>query len=618
MKIPFFILLFTIFNFGFALSQTNVSGAYFSNETWTQAQSPYQIIGDVQIPIGYTLTIEPGVTVEYTGQFEILVKGGLNAVGTQNDSIMFSCSSGISTGVTALRFVDVDLSNSQLSYAKFSNHEKALNVQGSCSNTLNVNSTYFKSSIILNESENINFTINNSEFDDMLIECNYLSDNSTTLIDNSIVDNSHFKTRAQTVGGPSLSVQNSNVNNTTFHSSCTLCSNAQMEVFNLACNNCTFGTWYGKIIINDSQLNNSGFNNHNFSQSTQVNIDVNRSVLVNTSIESSITNPSNQWWSTINIDRCIIQKDSSTILGYHVGDVSNSIIIGTGSNVGVQTLRGNFSNVTIVNNEIGIVREEDPLIFSISNSNLFQNSTYNIQNNSLEDISAPNNYWGTTNSVNIGDLIYDYYDDINLGEVLFTTHASTPNPNCPISPPSNLSIADINGDIQLSWMTNPEVDVLGYKLNFGLFDGFDFQHSIDIGNVTTYIVPDSIMSDTLAITAYDSDIDNVDDKIDGNESWYSLISRSELNNVSNSNIEKNYGFNVFPNPVNNILNVEALILDNLIKRIDIININGVLESSLNVNKKGIKQLDFSGYSKGIYFVKVIVEDTIYIQKVLKI
>ena len=41
---------------------TDVSGE-ITTQTWTKASSPYHVISEVTVPVGHTLTIEPGVDV---------------------------------------------------------------------------------------------------------------------------------------------------------------------------------------------------------------------------------------------------------------------------------------------------------------------------------------------------------------------------------------------------------------------------------------------------------------------------------------------------------------------------------------------------------------------------
>jgi hypothetical protein len=72
-----------------SLAQTNIQGGEVSG-TWTSADSPYHINGEITIPNDSTLTIEPGVEVVFMGHYKFNVQGRLLAVGTQKDSIRFT------------------------------------------------------------------------------------------------------------------------------------------------------------------------------------------------------------------------------------------------------------------------------------------------------------------------------------------------------------------------------------------------------------------------------------------------------------------------------------------------------------------------------------------------
>jgi hypothetical protein len=57
---------------------------------WTKANSPYAVVGEVTVPAGSTLVIEPGVEVRFRGGYRFVVSGLLKAVGTEDDSIFFT------------------------------------------------------------------------------------------------------------------------------------------------------------------------------------------------------------------------------------------------------------------------------------------------------------------------------------------------------------------------------------------------------------------------------------------------------------------------------------------------------------------------------------------------
>ncbi|MCW4002690.1 MAG: hypothetical protein NWE95_02100 [Candidatus Bathyarchaeota archaeon] len=87
-------------------------------------------------------------------------------------------------------------------------------------------------------------------------------------------------------------------------------------------------------------------------------------------------------------------------------------------------------NNTITNNTIGLY-----LTHLFSNNaptlllnNIYENHNYNIKNDVPDNnVDAPYNWWGTTNTTIIDQLIYDYYDDFTLGKVNYMPTLSAPN-----------------------------------------------------------------------------------------------------------------------------------------------------------------------------------------------
>lgn len=92
-----------------AHGQTTISGGTVSG-TWTPAGSPYLIQGGIMIPNDSTLTIQPGVTVNFQGHYKLYVQGRLLAIGNVTDSISFTASN-TSIGWYGIRFDNTPINN---------------------------------------------------------------------------------------------------------------------------------------------------------------------------------------------------------------------------------------------------------------------------------------------------------------------------------------------------------------------------------------------------------------------------------------------------------------------------------------------------------------------------
>ena len=85
-KQPLFVVVFCILS-NMLLADT-IPGGDVSG-TWYQANSPYYVAGNITIPTSDTLTVEPGVEVNFMSHYNFTVNGFLEAVGTASDSIHF-------------------------------------------------------------------------------------------------------------------------------------------------------------------------------------------------------------------------------------------------------------------------------------------------------------------------------------------------------------------------------------------------------------------------------------------------------------------------------------------------------------------------------------------------
>ena len=91
------------------LAQTDIPAGNVSG-TWALSGSPFRINGEIVVPDGQTLTIEPGVNIVFTGHYKFNIQGRLLAVGNVNKSIDFTAQD-TSTGWHGIRFINTPNTN---------------------------------------------------------------------------------------------------------------------------------------------------------------------------------------------------------------------------------------------------------------------------------------------------------------------------------------------------------------------------------------------------------------------------------------------------------------------------------------------------------------------------
>jgi RHS repeat-associated protein len=111
---------------GPAAAKTAVTSNITANTTWTMAGSPYDLDKSVSVTAGVTLTIEPGVTVDFNaGEYASLsVSGTIKSLGTASSPVVFTSSQALLGGGAPGQYYDVSVASgnasSQFSYTDFS------------------------------------------------------------------------------------------------------------------------------------------------------------------------------------------------------------------------------------------------------------------------------------------------------------------------------------------------------------------------------------------------------------------------------------------------------------------------------------------------------------------
>ncbi len=364
-----------VFAFNF-YANTNVSGGIFSNTTWTLANSPYIVTGNVVVFPGVTLTIQPGVEVRvkmnpstsfgYHGSFGYVIeaRGTINAIGTSNAKITFKSDTAIVGQNDLWRgFIEKRTQNGKVNL-DYTNFYNAFTVIGYDANP---------SSMIFHESK--------------------FENNAITFVDNF----------------PSLKFFDcefkGNIN--AFQG---LCQNFVFKRTVFDNNQSVMSSYPNSFIIDScSFINNGGGINLPYG----CNLNVSNSLFKN-----NITGLTFVSGSSIKKCKFISNQlaigGSSCLIDSCTFD-SNVVAINAGENLNIQ-------RCIITNNQKGVV------IFNFSNistaptilnNKLCNNSLYNIENGSDKNFNIPSNCFCETDSTIIEAKIYDGYDDITRGLISY-------------------------------------------------------------------------------------------------------------------------------------------------------------------------------------------------------
>ena len=78
----------------------------------------------------------------------------------------------------------------------------------------------------------------------------------------------------------------------------------------------------------------------------------------------------------------------------------------------------------MINNQICGIKTSS--LQSFTENNIYSNTSYDCYYTSTIDQIAINNYWGTTNKSEIDAQIYDYWDEITHGKIIYEPYATKP------------------------------------------------------------------------------------------------------------------------------------------------------------------------------------------------
>jgi hypothetical protein len=464
-----------------SVAQTNVSGIYSTNTNWPLSGSPYNVVGDVQIPTGVTFSIEPGVAVNFMGDYQVLIKGMMIANGTSQLPITFT---GAEAGKAMLLFRSTNLSNSQLSNLKFTGPKYAFQLEDESE----YSQSAMKATGIL--------TVSDVELNNTTVQTKGYGTKASMVLNNATVSSSLIKGVYPL--SEKITINNSTISNSTVNSDS---YNAGIVLKNSVVTNTHFpiGCCGANMDIVSSDISSSFFENGGGSPVTGP-LKITGSLLTNTNIILPA--------ARVEMTGSTLTYNASYGLYLGNGSISSSTISGTGTGQGIIITGYNgysngysavIKNSNINQNNIGITINGANTV--TVDSCHFSNTTYNIQNLSSKNITAKNNWWGTANVTETAAKIYDYYDNINYGIVDCSNSISTISYSITLHQGSggivkennvtlaNASTVSVDEDSTKTFTIVPNT---GYEVSTITYNGVDVKSQLVNNQFTTSVVKSDV------------------------------------------------------------------------------------------------------------------------------
>ncbi|MEA3504390.1 MAG: right-handed parallel beta-helix repeat-containing protein [Bacteroidota bacterium] len=492
------------------LGQTYFSGTLFQDTTLYFDDSPYIITDNVVVPQEYTLTIEPGVELQFENEFSIKVYGEMQAVGNPQQRISFVSSNGQNNwlGVTVLTEHGFEYPEKSIlfRYCDFTNANIVLSVKSRNSievSNCNIDNSF--SGIRVSESDSsviVNNTFNNGDY------CIYLSSSNATynLIENNVVSG------YSEVGVFVFGDENSNFRNT--------------RIIDNHISDCKNGVYItgGSNMREQWLVGNYLYNNGdgvrvNFSTGSHIVkntfVSNNNALVVNRSVQNEINNN-----ILINNGLGVLLKASKW------NDVMANRILE--NSVGIELCKRDVQNVSEENNitaNIFDANSEGAIVVNAGcqgnfdgNDILNRGGGVSFYNNSDRDQSAINCYWGTYNGSVIEQMVYHRSDNSELGFVDYVPFVFHSAVDC-VEEPENVTKQLVGDTVVVRWMDSENPKVTSYRIYYESLGVFGFSDTLVAYDNEIKLVGYDI-SKNIFVTACDSEADGVYDQHEMHESWF--------------------------------------------------------------------------------------------------
>ena len=382
-------ILFLLLSFSMLQANAiNVSGVISTNTTWTKANSPYIVIGNLTVDSAVVLTIEPGVVVKVDSGFTFNIDGKLMAEGTITDIITFTANKSNPTkkswaGITfSIKSVDT----SKINYCLFEYGNSSVRTTGA---KMSINNSVFRHNTTAIYINSVPYPYN----DYVLINKCLLTRNETGLYDtgnrqivSKVTENEFSYNTVGLLEANSRGLNNFNYNDFNYN------------VVGYSSNGGKFG----------SRLNNFKGN-------------IAYGVYVNCPTPSDV--------GYVSEGKFLYNTTAVYINNASGGNIYSNVIAYNG--IGVHD---NFTSTT----------GNRTLVQMFANC-YHKNTSYHFREDGRFSVNTNGDWWGTNSAPGIDSFIYDFYDNPSSAIINYSNRATTgtcqtvsPPPPC-FPPPSSVT-----------------------------------------------------------------------------------------------------------------------------------------------------------------------------------
>lgn len=555
-------LLFVLLHLCVSVTAVNafeqVRGTIDSNTRWTRERGPYIVVGNVVIPEGITLTIEPGVRVQFDGARWMRVHGALVAEGTPDARIVFTANVQPSFGEVwgGVRFSETGgsvfddaksqrIDGSILKHVAFEFANPAIDV---IRTGLVIENCLFEKNLAcirLHDTRHA-FLRNNVFRDNAGMAIELLASAATDpleLYDTRITGN-EFRGSFISLSHPRLTYLEFGRNRVVGTEARVLIGGlVPFDVRTVHAHHNAFVDNATALVLDVSTTNSSDpavrhvlVENNVFTGTTQF--------AITGSVETNAhTQLSNNTFVKCSIGMRIVDARRVTIRGntfvhnrssityeYYYDDEPTAIV----------------DNIVAYNSYEALGLRVHPRI-TLRGNDFLQNDGFVLGNYSMSPVDARQNFWGAGSTQDhVSQWIKDSSDG-GYGPVMFIPMNENGTFTAPIVPPRWATVRAIDGGVVLRWPASPDPRTSGYRIWFDRdSDGrlVSWRDFADTGGV----IFGRSSSEEFAITAFMQGARGENDQLEGRESWPFLVTETTTSAVDDESFIRASAMSVRPNP----------------------------------------------------------------------